>query len=112
VNGRINAVNDTLQTSKARLHDSIASLEVEAGLAENGAAMDFEQYKDDMPVVGNTTTGQVVIDLAAKGVNSLSRSSSHFVGDDKGGRGGDSVELNPLVRMFNNVYGSCCAARK
>ena len=112
VSGRINAVSDSLTTSKARLHESIASLELEAGLTENGVEMDFEQYKDDMPVVGNTKTGQVVIDLAARGVNSLSRSSSQFMGDGKGGRGGDGDELSPLVRMFNSVCGGCCALRK
>ena len=105
-------MSDSLTTSKARLHESIASLELEAGLTENGVEMDFEQYKDDMPVVGNTKTGQVVIDLAARGVNSLSRSSSQFMGDGKGGRGGDGDELSPLVRMFNSVCGGCCALRK
>lgn len=112
VSGRINAVSDSLTTSKARLHESIASLDLEAGLTENGAEMDFEQYKDDMPVVGNTKTGQVVIDLAARGVNSLSRSSSQFMGEGKGGRDGDGAELSPLVRMFNSVCGGCCALRK
>ena len=32
VSGRIDAVSDTLLTSKERLHESIASLELEAGL--------------------------------------------------------------------------------
>jgi len=103
VTGRIDAVNDSLAMSKARLNESIASLEMEAGL---GSERDFEQYKDEVPIVGNTKTGQPVVDLVAAASHTLSASSSRaFTGQEK------EVELSPAVKMFNSVFG-CCALRK
>lgn len=103
VTGRIDAVNDSLAMSKARLNESIASLEMEAGL---GSERDFEQYKDEVPIVGNTKTGQPVIDMVAAASNTLSASSSRvFTGQER------EAELSPTVKMFNSVFG-CCALRK
>ncbi|CEG00169.1 unnamed product [Ostreococcus tauri] len=108
VTGRINAVNDSLASSKARLNASIASLEKEAGIANGAFDRDFEQYKDDMPIVGNTTTGQPVIDVVARGVNSLSRSNSQALNGRNGSNGGSSSGRS--VSLFDSIFG-CCIMR-
>ena len=109
VQGRISAVSDSLTTSKARLTASIASLEKEAGIADGEYDRDFEQYKDDMPVVGNTKTGQPVIDVVARGVNSLSRSNSTAFGKGKG-KGADREPQTGVANIFDNIFG-CCMMR-
>jgi hypothetical protein len=108
VSGRIDAVSDSLMTSKERLHESIASLELEAGLTSGGATpSDFEQYRDDndMPVVGKSKTGNMVIDYTAQGVNALSRSSSKIINT------AEKKEDDVLARIFNSLFG-CCVMRQ
>ena len=108
VSGRIDAVSDSLMTSKERLHESIASLELEAGLMSGGATpSDFEQYRDDndMPVVGKSKTGNMVIDYTAQGVNALSRSSSKIINT------AEKKEDDVLARIFNGLFG-CCVMRQ
>ncbi len=107
VSGRIDAVSDTLLTSKERLHESIASLELEAGLRGGGTPSDFEHYKDDndMPVVGKSKTGNMVIDYAVQGVNTLSRSNSQIKTSEK------KEEDGAFARIFNGLFG-CCVMRR
>ena len=107
VSGRIDAVSDTLLTSKERLHESIASLELEAGLTGGGTPSDFEHYKDDndMPVVGKSKTGNMVIDYAVQGVNTLSRSNSQIKTSEK------KKEDGAFARIFNGLFG-CCVMRR
>jgi hypothetical protein len=116
VTGRINAVSDTLSMSKARLHESIASLEIEAGIGRDAAAMtDFDQYKDDMPVVGNTKTGQPVIDLMASASNTLTRSATARAGGSPRANtnaNNGRAELSPSAKLFNSFFGCCATTRK
>ena len=94
VNGRISAVSDSLNFSKQRLNESIAALD-----AEVGTTNDFEKFKDDgMPVVGNTKTGQPVIDMFAS---------------DNASNGKKTVpaaEYNPVMKTLTDVFG-CCSTR-
>jgi hypothetical protein len=94
VNGRISAVSDSLNFSKQRLNESIAALE-----AEVGATNDFEQFKDDgMPVVGNTKTGQPVIDMFAS-ENAATRKKTV-----------PAAEYSPMMKSLTGFFG-CCSTR-
>lgn len=107
VHGRISAVSDSLTTSKARLTASITHFEKEAGIADGEFDRNFDQYKDDMPVVGNTKTGQPVIDVVARGVNSLSRSGSTAFGK---GKDAQREPQTGLTKVFGDLFG-CCMTR-
>ena len=56
-----------------------------------------------MPVVGKSKTGNMVIDYAVQGVNTLSRSNSQIKTSEK--------EDGAFARIFNGLFG-CCVMRR
>ncbi len=57
-----------------------------------------------MPVVGKSKTGNMVIDYAVQGVNTLSRSNSQIKTSEK-------KEDGAFARIFNGLFG-CCVMRR
>ena len=58
-----------------------------------------------MPVVGKSKTGNMVIDYAVQGVNTLSPSNSQIKTSEK------KKEDGAFARIFNGLFG-CCVMRR